>query len=180
MNHFHIPMQSGSNEILTSMRRKYQREQYIDIITMILDYFPDAGIGADIIAGYPGETRSHFEKTKELLSELPITHFHVFPYSKRKNTIASRMESHVHHEEKKSRVKELMALGEQKLRDFAHAQIGTHNNVLFERQDKDGFYHGHSTNFLKVKVKTNQYLTNQITNVNLIDTEGSYLIGELN
>lgn len=179
MDHFHVPMQSGSNEILTSMRRKYLKEDYSDIISKIVDYFPEAGIGADIIVGYPGESRAQFEETKALLQELPITHFHVFPYSKRQNTLATKMENHVHHEEKKSRVKELMALGEQKLRDFARTQIGQTNDVLFETQDAEGFYHGHTTNFLKVKVKSDLNLKNQIKPTSLISLQADVLVGKL-
>lgn len=179
MDHFHVPMQSGSNEILQSMRRKYLKEDYSDIISQIIDYFPEAGIGADIIVGYPGETRQQFEETKALLSELPITHFHVFPYSKRQNTLATKMENHVHHEEKKSRVKELMALGEQKLRDFARTQIGKTNQVLFERRDEEGFFHGHTTNFIKVKVPSDLDLKNQIRATKLVALAGDTLVGEL-
>lgn len=179
MDHFHVPMQSGCNDILTSMRRKYLKEDYIDIISKIIEYFPNAGIGADIIVGYPGESREQFEQTKSLLKKLPITHFHVFPYSKRKNTLASRMENHVHHSEKKSRVKELMALGELKLRDFARNQIGSVNDVLFEKQDTDGFYHGHTTHYLKVKVKSNLDLQNQIVSTKLLELKGDVLLGEL-
>lgn len=179
MDHFHVPMQSGCNEILTSMRRKYLKEDYIDIISKIVEYFPNSGIGADIIVGYPGESREQFEQTKSLLKKLPITHFHVFPYSKRKNTLASRMENHVHHSEKKSRVKELMALGELKLRDFARNQIGSVNDVLFEKQDADGYYHGHTTHYLKVKVKSNLDLQNQIVTTKLLELKGDVLLGEL-
>lgn len=179
MDHFHVPMQSGSNEILTSMRRKYLKDDYIDIISRIIDYFPNAGIGADVIVGYPGETRAQFEETKQLLTELPITHFHVFPFSKRQKTLASRMESHVHHEEKKSRVKELLALGELKLRDLAQTQVGLDNQVLFERPDEDGFFHGYTSNFIKVKVKTDQDLKNQIRPVKLESQLGEILVGSL-
>jgi threonylcarbamoyladenosine tRNA methylthiotransferase MtaB len=179
MDHFHVPMQSGSNEILTSMRRKYLKEDYIDIISRIIDYFPNAGIGADVIVGYPGETRAQFEETKQLLTKLPITHFHVFPFSKRQKTLASRMESRVHHEEKKSRVKELLALGELKLRDLAQTQLELTNSVLFERPDEDGFFHGYTSNFIKVKVKTDQDLKNQICSVRLNSQSGETLVGEL-
>jgi threonylcarbamoyladenosine tRNA methylthiotransferase MtaB len=86
-DHFHIPLQSGSDEILKSMRRKYDVAFYKDIIAMVKEYFPNASIGADVIAGYPGETHDQFMETFNLLNDLPITHFHVFPYSKRKTLL---------------------------------------------------------------------------------------------
>jgi len=102
MDHFHIPLQSGDDEILKQMRRKYTVADYKKVIGKLMSAFPNAGIGADMIVGFPGETKEQFENTYALVKELPLTHFHVFPYSKRKNTTAAKMENHIHHSVKKS------------------------------------------------------------------------------
>lgn len=176
-DHFHIPLQSGSDEILKSMRRKYDTQFYRGIIKMVKEYFPEASIGADIIAGYPGETEAQFIETYEFLKELPITHFHVFPYSKRQNTTAAKMDNHIQNALKKERVKTLINLGEEKLAAFTQAQLGRESEVLFERE-KDGYFHGHTSNYLKVKVKSERDLKNTILPIKLADLEGSKLRGE--
>src|SRR5690606_20433905 len=112
MDHFHIPLQSGNDEILKNMRRKYDVDFYRKTIERIMKRFPNAGIGADVIVGFPGESDEQFMDTYNLLKELPLTHFHVFPFSKRKNTIAGRMEDHIQHGVKKERARALIALGE--------------------------------------------------------------------
>lgn len=166
-DHFHIPLQSGDDEILTSMRRKYNVAFYKKQIALIKSYFPNAAIGADVIAAYPGETEEQFQNTYDLMSELPITHFHVFPYSKRKGTTASRLTDHLQAEIKKERVKKLIDLGDKKLTDFTLSQIGRETEVLFESKDKDGFFTGYTSNYLKVKIKSDDDLNNQIKKVKL-------------
>ena len=179
-DHFHIPLQSGSDRVLKSMRRKYDVKFYRSIIKLIKDYFPEASIGADIIAGYPGETQEEFLETYQLLQELPITHFHVFPYSKRKNTTAAKEEGHIQAEIKKARVKKLIELGARKLADFTRAQEMRQVEVLFE-QEKEGYFLGHTSNYVKVKVKADrgQKLKNQILPVRLQSSEGSLITGQL-
>lgn len=177
-DHFHVPMQSGSDEILKSMRRKYDVDFYKKTINMIKEYFPNASIGADMIVGYPGESTEDFNKTYNLAKELGITHFHVFPYSKRKNTTAAKMDNHIQADEKKKRVKTLIALGDENLYEFSKKQIGKTSDVLFESL-KDGFYEGYTSNYVKVKVKSDIDLKNQIKKIKLIDMDGKKLIGEL-
>ncbi|MFN8370887.1 MAG: tRNA (N(6)-L-threonylcarbamoyladenosine(37)-C(2))-methylthiotransferase MtaB [Bacteriovoracaceae bacterium] len=169
LDHFHIPLQSGDDEILKSMRRKYTSSEYSDIAWKIKNYFPYCGIGADIIVGYPGETEEQFQNTYNLLETLPITHFHVFPYSKRKGTTASKLENQVNSEIKKKRVKILQELGEKKLTELNLKMVGLETEVLFETLDKNGFFTGYSTNFLKVKipVTNNVDLNNQILRVKI-------------
>jgi threonylcarbamoyladenosine tRNA methylthiotransferase MtaB len=179
MNHFHVPLQSGDDELLTSMRRKYNRSQYQDVIHSLLDIFPGAGFGADIIVGYPGETDQHFQNTYDLLHELPITHFHVFPYSKRKNTTAAKMDNHIHHAVKKSRVQSLIMFGDAKLDLFANDQIGKKHQVLFERRDKEGFFTGYTTNYVKVRVKSDANLKNCIREVLVTDAKEGACYAEL-
>ena len=139
MDHFHLPLQSGSDEILKFMRRKYTVDEYREKIAMVKEYFPNCGIGADIISGFPGETDAHFEETMNLLRELPITHFHPFPYSMRKNTLAAKMDCHVHPSFKKLRMQSLLSLGQAKLDCFAEDQLGSFSDVLFERKIKKDF-----------------------------------------
>ena len=105
---------------------------------MVKEYFPSAGIGADIITGFPGESDEEFEKTMNFLRENPVTHFHPFPYSQRKNTLAAKMDCHVHPTAKKRRMQELISLGAAKLALFSEDQIGTTSDVLFERRNKQG------------------------------------------
>ncbi len=177
-DHFHIPLQSGSDEILKSMRRKYDVAFYRKTIELVKSYFPDASIGADVIVGYPGETDEQFMQTYNLLKELPITHFHVFPYSKRQKTTAAKMDNHIQGGLKKERVKILINLGEEKLNEFSKNMLGREAEVLFERE-KDGYFHGYTQNYLKVKVKAESNLKNTIHKVRLSHQEGMKIRGEI-
>lgn len=177
-DHFHIPLQSGSDEILSSMRRKYNSSQYKEIISMVRSYFPEAAFGADVIVGYPGETEEQFLETFNLLRAQPITHFHVFPYSKRKGTTAARMENHIQTSVKKDRVRTLLMLGEAKLDEFSANMVGKESSVLFET-NVDGFWEGYTSNYLRVRVKSEADLKNQIRRVKLVSFLGGKLTAEL-
>ncbi|AUN99488.1 tRNA (N(6)-L-threonylcarbamoyladenosine(37)-C(2))-methylthiotransferase MtaB [Bacteriovorax stolpii] len=179
MDHFHIPLQSGDDEILKAMRRKYTVADYKRIIGKIMAAFPNAGIGADVIVGFPGETKEQFENTFNLLKELPITHFHVFPYSKRKNTTAAKMENHIHSAVKKERVKTLMMFGDAKLNLLSEDQIGKRTKVLFERRNKLGLFEGYSSNYVRVQVNTDQDLSNVEREVLVTGMLEGKLVGEL-
>lgn len=179
LEHFHIPLQSGDDTILKNMRRKYDVVYYRSVIEKVVKHFPDAGIGADVICGFPGETEEQFKNTYNLLKELPITHFHVFPYSSRKNTTAARMEDHIQHGVKKERVRTLKMFGEAKLRMFSEDQVGSSSEVLFERKNKHGFWEGYTRNYLRVRVKSDGELKNQIRHVFLSDFQEDVLRGEI-
>lgn len=179
LDHFHIPLQSGDDEILTNMRRKYTVEDYKRVINKIITAFPDAGIGADLICGFPGETPEQFQNTYNLAKELPLTHFHVFPYSKRKGTTASKLDNHIHNATKKERVSSLIHLGESKLALFSEDQVGTKSEVLFERRNKDGFYTGYTTNYVRVCVDTKEELKNQVRSVYIKEYKNGKLFAEL-
>ncbi len=179
MDHFHIPLQSGDDDILTLMRRRYTVEDYKKLINKVIGRFPNAGIGADIICGFPGETEEQFKNTYNLLKELPITHFHVFPYSSRKNTMAARMENHIQHGVKKDRVRTLKMFGEAKLALFAEDQVGSSNEVLFERLNDKGYWEGYTKNYVRVWVKSKNNLKNQIRHVYLNDYREGILYGEI-
>jgi len=178
-DHFHIPLQSGDDEILKEMRRKYTVADYKRIIGKLVAAFPNAGIGADVITGFPGETEEQFKNTYNLLKELPITHFHVFPYSKRKNTTAAKMENHIHSATKKDRVRTLFMFGDAKLNLFSEDQVGKKTKVLFEKRNKAGQFEGYSSNFVRVAVETEQELSNVEREVLLTGFKDGKLIGEL-
>ena len=179
MDHFHIPLQSGSDAILQAMKRKYGVAQYKRVISQIKDRFPRAGIGADVIAGFPGEGEEQFRQTYDLLKELPLTHLHVFPYSKRKNTLAARREDQVQHSVKKARVQELCKLEKEKLSAFSKEQLGLSQRVLFEDQNEQGYWRGYTSHFVRVWVKSEQNLKNQIGSVFFTDYQKDHLRGEL-
>ncbi len=177
-DHFHIPLQSGSDSILTSMRRKYTISQYREILAMVKSYFPEAAFGADVIVGYPGESEVEFLETFNFLRQSPITHFHVFPFSKRKGTTAARLENQIQSGVKKDRVRTLMMLGEAKLDDFSRDKVNKKTEVLFE-SFQDGYWEGYSGHYLKVKVKSDFDLRNTIHPVLITDFVGGSLRGEI-
>lgn len=177
-DHFHIPLQSGSDAILTSMRRKYTSQQYKDILAMVRSYFPEAAFGADVIVGYPGETEEQFLETFNLLRTQPITHFHVFPFSKRKGTTAAKLSDHIQNAVKKDRVRTLMMLGDAKLDEFALNMVGKNCEVLFEAE-AEGYWEGYSSNYLRVKVKSDYILKNEIRTVRILSALGGKLTGTI-
>ncbi|MFP5387178.1 MAG: tRNA (N(6)-L-threonylcarbamoyladenosine(37)-C(2))-methylthiotransferase MtaB [Bacteriovoracia bacterium] len=178
-DHFHIPLQSGSDEILTSMRRKYSVSEYKEIIAMVRSYFPDAAFGADVIVGYPGETEEQFLETFNFLRTQPITHFHVFPYSKRKGTTAAKLENQIQTSVKKDRVRTLLMLGDAKLDEFSESMVGKRTSVLFENE-VDGYWEGYSSNYLRVRVKSSENLKNQIKEVMCTSFIGGKLNAQIN
>ncbi len=179
MDHFHIPLQSGDDDILQSMRRKYVIADYKKVVNKLLAAFPNAGFGADVICGYPEETEAQFENTYATMKDLPITHFHVFPYSKRKNTTAARVENQIQHKIKKDRVRALMMLGEAKLNLFSEDQVGKKQTVLFEQKNQNGYWSGYTTNFVRVYVKSDAELSNKILPVEITNVEAGKLFGSI-
>jgi threonylcarbamoyladenosine tRNA methylthiotransferase MtaB len=177
-DHFHIPLQSASNTILQSMRRKYSVEQYRSLLEMVRSYFPRAAFGADVIVGYPGETEELFLETFNFLRTSPITHFHVFPYSKRKGTTAAKLDNQIQSAVKKDRVRTLILLGEAKLDEFGHSIVGTETEVLFE-SGKDGEWEGYSSNYMRVRSKSNWDLKNKIYQVKLTQFARGRLQGDI-
>lgn len=177
-DHFHIPLQSASDDILKSMRRKYTISQYKEIQAMVKSYFPHAAFGADVIVGYPGESEEQFLETFNFLRQSPITHFHVFPYSKRKGTTAAKLEDHIQVGVKKDRVKTLMMLGDAKLDEFSQNAVGSSSEVLFETMS-DGYWEGYTSNYLRVRVKSELDLKNEIKKVELSQFMGGKLYGNI-
>jgi|31_taG_2_1085359.scaffolds.fasta_scaffold00066_26 threonylcarbamoyladenosine tRNA methylthiotransferase MtaB len=172
--HFHIPLQSGSNDILKLMRRRYMKELYIDRVAKIKEVMPHACIGVDVIVGFPGETEEHFLETYNFLNELDISYLHVFTYSERDNTVAADLDGVVPKNIRSKRSKMLRGLSTKKRRAFYESQIGSERTVLFEGENKEGYIHGFTGNYVKVKAPWNPELVNTLHKVELseIDNDG--------
>ena len=173
--HFHIPLQSGSNEILKLMKRRYLREIYTERVNKIREVMPDACIGVDVIVGFPGETDEHFLETYHYLNEMDISYLHVFTYSERDNTEAAEMQDIIPANVRAKRSKMLRGLSVKKRRAFYETQIGTNRTVLFESENKEGYIHGFTENYVRVKTPWNPELANTLQEINLtkIDEDGS-------
>ena len=180
--HFHIPLQSGSNDILKKMKRRYMRELYSERVAKIREVMPHACIGVDVIVGFPGETEEHFLETYHFLNDLDISYLHVFTYSERDNTEAVDMDGVVPMNVRSKRSKMLRGLSVKKRRAFYESQIGTNRTVLFESENKEGYIHGFTENYVKVKTPWNPELVNTLHEINLtkIDEDGSVRMEFLN
>ena len=173
--HFHIPLQSGSNDVLRKMKRRYLREVYTERVNKIRTLMPSACIGVDVIVGFPGESEANFLETYEFLNELNISYLHVFTYSERDNTEAAKMDEVVPVNVRNKRSKMLRGLSVKKRRAFYESQIGTERKVLFESENKEGYIYGFTENYVKVKTPWNPELFNTLQEVVLthIDEDGT-------
>jgi len=162
MPHFHIPLQSGSNKILASMRRRYRKELYAEKIYLIKKLIPDCSIGVDVITGFPGETDEDFNETVHFLKELDVSYLHVFTYSERANTYALNIQPVVPANIRNSRTKILRNLSYKKLQDFTQKHIGSTRKVLFESENKNMMMDGYTDNYIKITVPFKKEWTNNI------------------
>lgn len=176
--HFHIPLQSGSNELLKLMKRRYTKEIFANRVESIKNLMPNACIGVDVIVGFPGETDALFLETYQFLNELNISYLHVFTYSERPNTEAIEMEGIIPKNVRNKRSKMLRGLSAKKRRAFYESQLGKTVEVLFENENKDGFIYGFSDNYVRVKTTYDKNLVNTLHKVTLkeIDEQGEFLI----
>lgn len=174
--HFHVPLQSGSDKILSDMRRRYESKLYAERVAKIKQLMPDACIGADVIVGFPGETEEDFLQTYTFLNELEVSYLHVFTYSERDNTTALRIKEVVPVEERKRRNKMLTILSEKKKRHFYEQQKDKEFTVLFEQENNDGLISGFTENYIRVKTEFDEALVNKLFKVKLkeMDLDGSY------
>lgn len=172
--HFHIPLQSGSNAILKQMRRRYLRERYTERVGRIRQAMPHACIGVDVIVGFPGETEAHFLETYDFLHGLDISYLHVFTYSERPDTPAADMAGVVPPQERSRRSRMLRSLSEKKRRAFYRSQLGRRCTVLFEGENKKGYIHGFTENYVKVKAPWDPALVGTLHEVRLtaMDPDG--------
>ena len=175
--HFHVPLQSGCNEILRKMKRRYKRELYLSRVEKIKAHIPDACIGVDVIVGFPGETNENFLETYRFLNELDVSYFHVFSYSERPNTEAVKMRGVVPLKVRNKRSKMLRGLSVKKRRAFYETQLGKKKTILLESENKSGFMYGFTENYVKVKTPYKAALENTIHDIILtkIDEDGSVL-----
>ena len=173
--HFHIPLQSGSDDLLKLMKRRYLTKLYSDRIHKIREVMPDSCIGVDVIVGFPGETKEKFLETYNFLNKLPISYLHVFTYSERENTEAAEMAGVVPVPERKKRNKMLRILSEKKKMAFYQTQIGKILPVLWEHEDKDGIMFGFTENYVRVQKPFDQHSVNQIEHLKLnrIESDGT-------
>ena len=175
--HFHIPLQSGCDDVLKRMKRRYLSDLYVNRINSIKESMPHCCIGADVIVGFPGETDEKFLETYHFLNELDVSYLHVFSYSERDNTEAAIMEDVVDKATRNKRSKMLRVLSAKKKRQFYENQIGTTRSVLFEHENKDGYMFGFTENYLRVKIAFKNEYSNQIlqTKINKMDENGVFI-----
>ncbi|MDB4242094.1 tRNA (N(6)-L-threonylcarbamoyladenosine(37)-C(2))-methylthiotransferase MtaB [Polaribacter sp.] len=172
--HFHIPLQSGSDELLKKMKRRYLTNLYTNRVSKIRETMPNACIGVDVIVGFPGETDELFLETYHFLNQLDISYLHVFSYSERPNTAAVNFEGVVPKKTRAKRSKMLRGLSAKMRRSFYESQLGNTLAVLFESENKEGYIHGFTENYVKVKSPWNPELVNTLHKVTLseIDEDG--------
>jgi threonylcarbamoyladenosine tRNA methylthiotransferase MtaB len=179
MPHFHVPLQSGNNEILSSMRRRYKRELYVDRVIKIKKLMPHACIGVDVIVGFPGETEAHFLDTYEFIKDLDVSYLHVFTYSERNNTLAIQFDQTVDMGDRYKRNEMLRILSEKKRNSFYEQHLGTERMVLWEHEDKGGEMFGYTDNYIKVVKQYNESDVNKLTSCLLksLNKEGIVEVG---
>ena len=174
--HFHIPLQSGSDELLKKMKRRYLRKVYTDRVSKIKEVMPNACIGVDVIVGFPGETDELFLETYNYLNDLDISYLHVFTYSERPNTEAVEMEGVVPKKVRAKRSKMLRGLSVKKRRAFYESQLGNTLTVLFESENKEGYINGFTENYIKVKTPWNPDLVNTLHTIKLTEIDADGLV----
>lgn len=180
-DHFHLSLQSGSPTVLKRMNRKYTPQQYKEIVNIIRDFMPNAGITTDIIVGFPGETEEEFNETYNFVREIGFSRIHVFKYSPRRGTPAAKFENQVDGNVKNIRSDKLISLGEELMKEFHLKFIGSTLSVLFEeksKKDKD-YMEGYTTNYIRVKAKKDLQLIGEIVDVRIKEAKDDYLIGEV-
>ena len=177
--HFHIPLQSGSNNILRLMRRRYKRELYKERVSYIKSLMPNACIGADVIVGFPGESDELFLETYKFIQSLDLSYLHVFSYSERDNTKAVDLMNIVPKQIRSKRSKMLRTLSVKIRRDFYSSQLGTKKNILFESENKKGFIHGFSENYVRVKTPWRKNLVDSIVSYDLKEiSDDGFVVAE--
>ncbi|WP_339837828.1 tRNA (N(6)-L-threonylcarbamoyladenosine(37)-C(2))-methylthiotransferase MtaB [uncultured Maribacter sp.] len=174
--HFHIPLQSGSDSLLKLMKRRYMTNLYQERVCKIKEVMPNCCVGVDVIVGFPGETEEHFLETYHFLNDMDISYLHVFTYSERDNTPAASMEGVVPNKVRNKRSKMLRGLSVKKRRAFYESQIGNELTVLFEGENKEGYIHGFTENYVKVKSPWNPELVNTLHQVKLTEIDNDGLV----
>jgi threonylcarbamoyladenosine tRNA methylthiotransferase MtaB len=177
-NHFHIPLQSGSQNVLKMMQRRYKKEDYEKLIFKVSKQIEDVGIGVDVIVGFPGETEEDFLETYNFLRDLPVSYLHVFTYSERPNTKAFEMNNQVDMTERKKRNNMLRILSEKKRLQFYRKMNGKNLKVLFEHENHGGFMKGFSSNYVRIKALYNSQIINKFVTVKITEVDDNICTAE--
>ena len=176
-HHFHLSLQSGCDETLKRMNRRYTTQQFEEIVKRLRKAYDNVNLTTDIIVGFPGETEKEFETTYQFLKEIKLYKMHVFPYSPRKGTVAAKMPDQIQGDIKEKRSKKLIELSNENQKQYNQNLIGKDVEVLFEEKNKEGYYKGHTQNYILVEYKTDEELENKIVKVNIKKAEIEYVIG---
>jgi len=177
--HFHVPLQSGSDAVLRRMRRRYTARQFRERVETLVSRIPCCGVGIDVITGFPGETAECFDETREFLEELPFSYLHVFTYSERPHTHALTLDGKVRPEEGARRGSVLRLLSESKRLDFNRSQLGSSRRTLMEKGGKSGRTEGFTDNYIRISVPYDAELANRILTVRLESIDGSNVLGRV-
>lgn len=177
-HHFHLSLQSGCDDTLKRMNRRYTTDEYRDAVLKIRQYFDSPAITTDIITGFPGETQEEFEKTYLYLSDINLYEMHIFPFSRRSGTKAYDMKNQIDNDTKHKRSEKLIALANKNKNDFEQNLIGKTFDVLFEQKDEQ-YYHGYTKNYVKIHVKSDKELSGKLIDVRINALENGRLIGEI-
>ena len=177
--HYHLSLQSGCDETLKRMKRRYTTEEYKAIVDRLRAAIPNVSITTDVIVGFPGETNEEFDKTYEFLKDIEVTHMHVFKYSPRKGTPAATMENQVDPSTKHDRSEKLLQLNEENFNKFGQKMLDKEFNVLFEQKVGDNKYEGLTENYVKVIVESDNDISEQILKVKIKDVKNEFLEGIL-
>ena len=175
-HHFHLSLQSGCNNTLKRMNRKYTTSEFKEIVQRLRKYYNDVILTTDIIVGFPGETEEDFETTYNYLKKINFYKMHVFPYSPRKGTVAAKMPNQIQGDVKERRSKRLIELSNENQKQYNQNLIGKDVDVLFEEKNKEGYYKGHTQNYILVEYKNDDELENKIVKVNIRNAKIEYFI----
>lgn len=176
--YLHVPLQSGSNHVLGLMKRRYSREAYLEFVQMAWETVPGLGLGTDVLVGTPGETDRDFEETCELLETSPLQYAHVFKYSERQGTAACRYPDKIDGQVKNRRSARIRRISAAKRKAFFQRHLGTTVDVLFEMAE-DGYWSGYTENYIRVAIRSDASLENQIRSVRLDEICGDFVLGTL-
>ena len=177
--HYHLSLQSGCDETLKRMKRRYNTAEYKEIVDRLRSTIPNVSITTDVIVGFPGETEEEFDKTYKFLKDIELTHMHVFKYSPRKGTPAAVMENQVDPNTKHDRSEKLLELNKINFKKFGEKMLNKEFNVLFEQKVGHDKYEGLTENYVKVIVQSDKDITEQILKVKIIDVKNEFLEGIL-
>ena len=176
--HFHLSLQSGCDETLSRMNRRYTTAEFKEIVDNLRRNFDDVAVTTDIMTGFPGETEEEFRKTCDFVESIGFSQAHIFQYSVRKGTKAAEMKEQVPHSVKEERSKILSEICNKSMHDFRERQIGKTTGVLFEEKI-EGYYAGHTGNYIPVRVLSDKDISGELLDVILVKNEHDYIVGQI-